>query len=136
MFKRANKTPLDTKTKEFQYRCLQDILANKYWLHKWGIKHSPICTYCHKDIENIERMFWDCEITKHFWNTFEIFWRENVREVTLTKESVLLGTPEDMMCNTIIFSTKLYMYIRKSMKKNSHSISSKYICIIERKLNS
>jgi hypothetical protein len=50
IFKLANRTPLDTKTKEFQYRCLHDLLANKYWLHKWGIKQSASCTYCNNGI--------------------------------------------------------------------------------------
>ena len=33
----ANKVPIDTKTKEFQNKCVNDLLSNKIWLQKWNI---------------------------------------------------------------------------------------------------
>ena len=32
VYKRAHKIPLDTKVQEFQYKFLNDILINNYWL--------------------------------------------------------------------------------------------------------
>ena len=42
----ANKVLIDTKTKEFQYKFVHDLLSNRHWLKKWKIVDSETCFYC------------------------------------------------------------------------------------------
>ena len=41
----AQRIPIDTKTREFQFKFLHDILANNYWLRKWNIAESDNVSY-------------------------------------------------------------------------------------------
>ena len=42
----ANKGPIDTKTKEFLYKFVNDLMSNRRWLMKWKIMDSATCFYC------------------------------------------------------------------------------------------
>jgi hypothetical protein len=96
---RANKIPMDTKTKDFQYRFIHDILSNKYWLHKWKVKESAECTYCnhHSESETIEHLFWSCDQSQLFWN--------GVSNVLLEARGPTQFTMED------VFIVKLYHFL-------------------------
>ena len=63
----ANKVPIATKTKEFQYKFVNDFLSNRLCLKKWIIADSATCK-AHD--ENITLMFWICSHTKQFWKDF------------------------------------------------------------------
>ena len=67
VYKRAYKIPCNTKLQEFQYKFLNDILLNNYWLSKWGLKDDDICTFCNKETEDICHVFWECMFTQHLW---------------------------------------------------------------------
>ena len=67
MYQRSHTIPVDTKTKDFQYRFVHDILINRYWLYKWKLKDNAKCTYCNADSETIEHMFWSCDKSQEFW---------------------------------------------------------------------
>jgi hypothetical protein len=36
---------IDTKTREFQYKFLQDVLVNNFWLRKWNLRENDNCTF-------------------------------------------------------------------------------------------
>jgi hypothetical protein len=114
IFHRANKVPIDTKMKEFQYRFLYDLLANNYWLHKWKIKQSASCLYCTttNQVENILHMFWECELTQQFWNEVSMFCRANMGDVTIDKEIVFFGSTDEIICN-LIYVAKMYIYHKR-----------------------
>lgn len=112
IYLRASKTPVDTKTKDFQYRFIQDLLSNKYWLCKWNLADSAICMYCNLHEETITHMFWDCNGVKQFWSDFENFWKMKGLQLTLSKENVFLGISDNFMCN-MIFTAKRYIYNKK-----------------------
>ena len=67
IYVRGNKTPPDTKTKDFQYRFMQDLLSNRYWLHKWQVTDSATCLYCNIKTETISHLFWECSDSRIFW---------------------------------------------------------------------
>ena len=67
VYKRAYKIPCNTKLQEFQYKFLNNILLNNYWLLKWGLKDDDICTFCNEETEDICHVFWECMFTQHFW---------------------------------------------------------------------
>jgi hypothetical protein len=113
VYLRANKLPTDTKTKEFQYKFLHDLLSNKYWLNKWGIEDNADCMYCDNDKEDITHMFWNCIVTRRFWRDFSKFFSDvELCNGEITKEDVFLGAEENIVC-TLIFVAKRYIYNKR-----------------------
>ncbi len=113
----ANEIPLDTKTREFKYKFLNDLLANNYWLCKWGIRDSPHCTYCnnsneHTESETIVHMFWDCIVSQQFWQQFKNLYDNNFGDIDLTKELVFFGTSERVKFK-LILAAKIYIYNKR-----------------------
>ena len=49
--------PVDTKTKEFQYKFVNDLLSNRHCLKKWKIVDSATCIYYKAHDENITNIF-------------------------------------------------------------------------------
>ena len=41
----ANTVPINTETKEFQYKFVNDLLSNRHLLKKWKIVDSATCFY-------------------------------------------------------------------------------------------
>lgn len=122
MYLRANEFPVDTKTKEFQFRFLHDVLANRYWLHKWNMAESAMCEKCtNEDVtqENIAHMFWECNDTQKFWKEFVDFWESNGKVMDLNKKNVLLGVSDKFTC-CVIFSAKLYIYNKRTHNEDVH----------------
>ena len=58
---------LDSKTREFQYQCLNRIVFTNKALYKMGIVDSPMCNFCGKSEESLDHLFIYCEISKNFW---------------------------------------------------------------------
>ena len=111
---RASKIPIDTKTKDFQYRFCQDILVNRYWLHKWKIKESPECMYCKSEPENLKHMFWTCVSSQTFWQQLAAYLEATIPRVqsNINMKNILLGTEDEQLCN-IIFAARMFIYNRR-----------------------
>jgi len=76
IYRYAFNSLIDTRSKEFQYKFIHDVLVNRYWLCKWNITESSICRLCGDDVENLLHMFWECLFIKKFWLDFNVFWYE------------------------------------------------------------
>ena len=112
----ANIIPVDTKTKEFQFRFVHDLLANGYWLKKWKVQESARCLYCERDEEDILHMFWSCNSIRPFWTRFEQFCTTYVQHINIVKNTVLLGDENSTIC-LLIFIAKQYIYHSKVHNK-------------------
>ena len=66
VYKRAYKIHCNTKLQKFQYKFLNDILIDNYWLLKWDLKDYDICTFCNEE-KDICHVFWECMFTQHLW---------------------------------------------------------------------
>jgi hypothetical protein len=114
---RANRCPISTKTREFQYKFLQDILVNSYWLCKWKIEESGLCKICRHSIDNIKHVFWDCDNTNHFWQQFTEWWNSkySVNEndpLILDVQTIFFGSSDNTLCE-FIFIAKQYIYYKR-----------------------
>ena len=108
----ANKVPIGAKTKEFQYKFVNDLLSNRYWLKKWKEADSATRCYCKAHDENIIHMVWICSHTKQFWKDFTDFCSRNIRDTTLTLNDVLCEVEDGTICN-LIFTAKTFVYNRR-----------------------
>ena len=70
VYNRAFKIPCNTKLQEFQYKFLNYILINNYWILKWGLKDDDICTFCNEETEDICHVFGECIFTQHLCRRF------------------------------------------------------------------
>lgn len=109
---RANKYPIDTKTKEFQFKFIHDILVNRYWLKKWKIVDNDECKICNLSSDNIIHVFWECQSTKAFWLKFTEWCQLKLGHVELNIEDVFLGCDNELIC-CLIFIAKRHIYINR-----------------------
>ena len=54
----------DVKVQWFQYRIIHRILGTNSLLNKMKIIDDPLCTFCKQSEENLEHLFWECQISK------------------------------------------------------------------------
>jgi len=98
----------DSKSKEFQYKFLHDVVVNRYWLDKWKLVDTNLCRLCEQKIENIDHMFWSCVFVEKFWNNFNDYMSIKLK-ITVNMNDVFLGK-NDIVTNTVIVNAKRYIY--------------------------
>ena len=115
---------IDTRTIEFQYRCVHDLLVNNYWLSKWKIADSDLCRLCKAHSENIFHMFWECNLIQTFWSDCNDFCRKCNLQL-ITPVDVFLGNEDCLIC-TVILKAKHFIY--RSFVKDSSPTFHRYSC--------
>ena len=102
--------PLDTKTREFKFKFLHDVLVNNFWLRKWSLEENNLCTFCNLMREDILHLFWHCEYVQTFWHDFEEIYGRIIPENTgLTISLVICSSRNPLLC-TLILLAKRYIY--------------------------
>ena len=59
MFLLPREVMLDVKSCLFQYKFLNNILVNNFWLNKRKIIQNDFCTFCNIECETLLHLFWD-----------------------------------------------------------------------------
>ena len=109
------KSTLDTVTREFQYKLLNQILVTNTVLFKMKKVDSPLCSFCHTEDEALPHLFSSCAAIQPFWISVKAFLRKNALHPELVNEqSILLGvveTADDVtLLNHLILLAKRYIY--------------------------
>ena len=100
--------PMDTRTREFQFKFLHDALTNNFWLKKWGFLDTDMCTFCKKEKEDITHLFWQCNVVQNFWQDFkELFYGVFLEEFNLPL--IIYSDRNPLLC-TLILLAKRYIY--------------------------
>ena len=60
-----------TKLNTFQFKLLHRRLATNDFLKKIGIKENDMCTFCRSEVESLIHLFWSCNVTSRFWQSFK-----------------------------------------------------------------
>ena len=60
-----------TKLNTFQFKLLHRRLATNDFLKKIGIKENDMCTFCRSEVESLIYLFWSCNVTSRFWQSFK-----------------------------------------------------------------
>ena len=63
----SNKCAIDTRTRVFQYKILNNVLYLNKHLYKTKGVESPLCSLCQKENETFEHLFVDCTFSKELW---------------------------------------------------------------------
>ena len=116
VYTKAHRVPMNVKLKEFQYKFLHDALVNGYWLYKWKISETEICTVCGNGTDNIKHVYWECQSTQHFWAEFKEWWFLKYGQIHLDIEDIFFGTEQELLCH-LIFIAKQHIYIQRIQDK-------------------
>jgi hypothetical protein len=114
IFRRCHKYITDTVTRTFQYKFLNDILANNFWLEKWKIIENNKCTFCNNREENIYHLFVECDTVKIFWLEFNT-WLNLFNPIQINEKFIFYGT-DDVLIYCLIISAKRYLYDCRNKK--------------------
>ena len=79
----------DTKTREFQYKLLNNIVFTTAKLFRFKMIDAPLCAFCQTDVESPEHLFFHCDVTKSFWHLL-CSWisEQKVISISLTLENL------------------------------------------------
>lgn len=108
VYHQALHVPPDVKTREFQYKFINDNLVNNYWLHKWKISDTNKCTFCNKETETLNHLFWQCEKVQFLWKKINDFTALKCNR-RLSKQDIFLGMSDSTMW-AIALCAKRYIY--------------------------
>ena len=67
MYKRIATSTIDTYTRSFQYKLLNNILYTNKDLYRFKIKESPRCSFCFTHLETVEHIFVTCPESKNLY---------------------------------------------------------------------
>ena len=63
----SSKCAIDTRTRAFQYKILNNILYLNKHLYKMKVIESLLCSLCQKENETFEHLSVDCTFSKKLW---------------------------------------------------------------------
>ena len=90
-----------------------------YHLHKIGYVQHDTCTFCKVNPETVYHLFYECPLTRFFWENFENFWfvLTGQRE-KLTLQDVYIGNLEKCeLLNYFITLAKLHIWLSRKQSK-------------------
>ena len=116
----------DTYLKYIRFRTLHHRFYTNDLLHKMGIKHSNLCTFCAEQQDSVSHMLLFCSKSKSIdlWRSVRTWIQDlGMDNYNLSVERIILGDPQNATCiNTIILLTKKTIY--DAMKRNNNPIFS------------
>ena len=113
-YKMIFKLTQDVKIRWFNYRIIHRLLATNEYLHKIGIEDSSTCDFCNDDIENLQHVFWECNLVKPIWVELCNWVNQELDlNISLTLEDVLFGSDIEKELNNVISLFKSFIYSSK-----------------------
>ena len=97
------------------------ILPSNRFLLKCKLVNSSLCDFCAMHEETIIHLFWECSISRDFWNSIECFLNEKGFNVTLSYRLISLCTPDlnnkdSKLVSYIIILAKYFIFSNKYKK--------------------
>ena len=87
------KVTIDTSTRIFQYKILNNILYLNDRFYEMTIAESPLCSLYGNDTQTILHLFIHCSITRNLWAQMQN-WLSNILDIPeLTSKVAILSMP-------------------------------------------
>ena len=67
----ASKCTLNTKTRIFQFKILNNVLYLNKQLYKMNLSESPLCSLCLKEQETFTHLFLECSYSSNLWRELQ-----------------------------------------------------------------
>ena len=106
----ARSVSLDSYSRIFQYKCLNNILYLNLPLFRMGISDSSLCSYCQEHDETIQHLFYNCNISNTLWSELTNFFIGKITLPSLDLQSAVLGFLDTSEKNNVILNNILLMF--------------------------
>ena len=112
---------VDTYSRIFQYKILNNILFLNDKLFHLNLVASPLCSLCNNAKENVEHLFYECSVSKALWSSLQLQLINFLPLNDLTPQSAVIGfldEPPDTfnVVNHILIIYKIFIF--KNRDKN------------------
>jgi hypothetical protein len=107
------RTTIDIRLRWLQFRINHFILPTNQWLCKIKLIDNSYCMRCKVHVENLDHLFFECDMVKTFWKEFLTIWKHLYSN--LSKNDILFGILEKgsdtlKLKNHLLLSAKRYIY--------------------------
>ena len=123
----------EIKLKWLQLRIVHRIIGTNIVLKQMGEKENEMCTFCGSERENIQHLFWRCNISNTFWQSLQKLFHEKCQiaeRLQFTEKLILFGldinTVTDHVFDEILLVAKYYLF--KCKYDNRLPLLSNFIC--------
>ena len=113
----------EIKLKWFQIRLVHRILATNVVLMHMGVNNDFDCSFCKKERDSINHIFWRCNCVRPFWELFQTAVNDrciNAISLTINENIVLFGHDSnfksDDTFDMILLLAKFFIYKCKIQK--------------------
>lgn len=112
----------NTKLQWLQFRINHYILVTNKYLKKINVVDDPNCTFCKDEVETIEHLLWNCDITQNFLEEIDHWLLSNGISIPFTKNIFIFGNTAKFFnweaSNLILLCIKQYIYNTRCFQKN------------------
>ena len=117
----------DTYLKYIQFCTLHHRFFTNEKLFKIGIKKSNVCGFCKDQVDSIEHIFLQCEVSIDLWGNIQEWIRLlGMENYNLSHSRIILGDMDNAMSiNTIILLTKKVIYNSMKKEQKTHFLNVK-----------
>ena len=113
IFYDLRKITQDTKLLWFQMKILHRILSTNKYLKMIGIMYDDKCSFCKTSNEDINHLFWNCDIVQEFWLDF-LGWVKtkctHLDHIQLNLQFVIFGYGIDRCFDFLLLLAKYFIY--------------------------
>ena len=118
----AHKTTANSYLRCFNYKIINNVLYLKKKLFQFGKTQSPLCSFCHAEVETTLHIFHKCSATKILWNRLLLFFEKDLDFPDLITQAALFGFVNEsdnnlnILQNHILLIFKLYVYQSREIR--------------------
>uniref|UniRef100_A0A8C6M6K1 Reverse transcriptase domain-containing protein n=1 Tax=Nothobranchius furzeri TaxID=105023 RepID=A0A8C6M6K1_NOTFU len=116
------KLPVQPKVKETHFKILNNVYPSKDLLRKRFNIDDNSCSFCGKDVETTDHIFFECNKTRTFWNCFENWIQPQIgipcpisRDV-VTFGALLQTNNQELCYNLLLCLAKFFIHKQKILK--------------------
>ena len=99
----------NTYMQSFQCKILNNVLFHNKKLHTFGIKLSPLCSFCNLCDETPLHIFYECDVVKCFWADLVHCFQNDLILPTLTPQAATLGILEAASNDSTFKNNKVFI---------------------------
>ena len=87
----ARKATANSHLRSFNYKIINNVLYLNEKLFQFGKIQSPLCSFCHNEVEATLHVFYKCSVTKPLWNQLSLFFEADLNFSDLTPQTAIFG---------------------------------------------
>ena len=126
---RIHRVSMDTKLNSFQFKIIHRLLITNKQLKLWKLKDTETCTFCETQVETIEHLLSDCNVSKNLWTELAnwLLPEINIYPFIILQNIIMcdLEGPHSELISAIFLLTKRYIYVQRCLKAQLNITSLK-----------